>query len=93
MTGAGRTATSLGDVRATLYYTVLRLALFIVVFGLLYLAGARSVLLLGLSILISGVISYFALNSQRAAMSGVISRRVTDFRERLDAGTRAEDDD
>jgi membrane associated rhomboid family serine protease len=93
VTGAGQTATNLGDVRATLYYTILRLGLFIVVFGLLYVAGARSVLLLGLSILISGVISYFALNGQRAAMSGAISRRVTDFRERLDAGTRAEDDD
>jgi hypothetical protein len=80
-------------VRATLFYTVLRFGLFIVVFGLLYLAGARTVLLFGGSILISGVISYFALNRQRAAMSGAISRRVTDFRERLDAGTRAEDDD
>ncbi len=79
--------------RATLYYTVLRLTMFIVVFGLLYVAGARSILLLGLAILISGVISYFALNSQRAAMSGVISRRVTGFRDRLEAGTRAEDDD
>jgi hypothetical protein len=67
--------------------------MFIVVFGLLYLAGARQVLLLGLSILISGVISYFALNNQRAAMSAAISRRVTNFRERLDAGTRAEDDE
>ncbi len=79
--------------RATLYYTVLRFGLFIVVFGLLYLAGARSLLLLGLSILISGIISYFALNRQRAAMSGAISKRVTDFHGRLDAGTRAEDDD
>ena len=79
--------------RATLFYTVLRFGLFIVVFGLLYAAGLRYVPLLLLSILISGVISYFALNSQRAAMSGAISRRVTNFRERLDAGTRAEDDD
>ena len=81
------------NVRATLFYTVLRFGLFFVVFGLLYAAGARSILLLGLSILISGVLSYFALNSQRAAMSGAISRRLAGFRERLDAGTRAEDDD
>jgi cell division protein FtsW (lipid II flippase) len=80
-------------VRATLFYTVLRLALFAVVFGVLYVAGARSILLLALAILISGVLSYFVLNSQRAAMSGAISRRVTGFRDRLDAGTRAEDDD
>ena len=79
--------------RATLFYTVLRLALFIVVFGLLYVAGARSVLLLGGAILVSGLLSYFLLSSQRSAMSNVISRRVTGFRDRLDAGTAAEDDD
>ena len=67
--------------------------MFIVVFGLLWVAGVRSILLLALAILISGVLSYFLLNNQRAAMSGAISRRITDFRERLDAGTRAEDDD
>lgn len=79
--------------RATLFYTVLRFGLFIVVFGLLLLAGARGFLLLALAIAISGVISYFALNSQRTAMAGAIGRRVTTFKDRLDAGTRAEDDD
>jgi hypothetical protein len=79
--------------RATLSYTVLRLGLFVVVFLLLYLAGARSVLLLAGSILISGLISYFALNAQRSAMSGIISKRLTNFRERLDAGARSEDQD
>jgi hypothetical protein len=79
--------------RATLSYTVLRLGLFVVVFLLLYLVGARSVLLLAGAILISGLISYFALNAQRSAMSGIISRRLTNFRERLDAGTRSEDQD
>jgi hypothetical protein len=63
------------------------------VFGLLYVAGARSFLLLAASILISGILSYFVLSPQRAKMSGAITRRVTDFRDRLDAGTRAEDDD
>ena len=79
--------------RATIFYTLLRFALFIAVFGLLWLAGARSVLLLALAILISGILSYFLLNNQRTAMSGAITRRLTDFRDRLDAGTRAEDDD
>ena len=79
--------------RATLSYTVLRLGLFVVVFGLLYLVGARSLLLLGGAILVSGVISYFALNAQRMAMSGTISRRLSEFRQRLDAGTGAEDRD
>ena len=79
--------------RATLFYTVLRFAVFFVVFGVLYAAGARSFLLLAASILISGILSYFVLSPQRAAMSGAISKRVTDFRDRLDAGTRAEDDE
>ncbi len=79
--------------RATLYYTILRFGLFIVAFGILYLAGARSILLLGGAILISGVASYFVLNPQRTAMSNALSKRVTGFRDRLDASTRAEDDD
>jgi hypothetical protein len=79
--------------RATLFYTILRLGLFIVVFGLLFLAGARSLLLFAGAILVSGVLSYFLLNSQRTAMSGAITRRLTDVRQRIDAGARAEDDD
>jgi hypothetical protein len=79
--------------RPTLSYTVLRLGLFVVVFLVLYLAGARSVLLLAGAILISGLISYFALSAQRSAMSGIISKRLTNLRERLDAGTRSEDQD
>ncbi len=79
--------------RPTLFYTVLRLALFAVVFGLLFVAGARGFLLLALAILISGIVSYFALNSQRTAMAGAIGRKVTNFREQMDAGTKAEDDD
>lgn len=79
--------------RATLYYTGLRLGLFAVVLLLLYAAGARSWLLLGGAILISGVISYFVLTTQRTAMAGAIGKKFSGFRERLDAGTRAEDKD
>lgn len=79
--------------RATLFYTVLRLGLFAAVLGGLALAGAHSFLLLALAILISGVLSYFLLVRQRTAMSDAISRRVTGFRDRLDAASRAEDDD
>jgi hypothetical protein len=79
--------------QATIRYTLMRLVLFAAVFGVLYLAGARSLLLLGLAILISGVLSYFVLMSQRTAMSDAISRKVSGVRGRLDAGTRAEDDD
>ena len=76
-----------------MYYTGLRLGLFAVVLFLLYAAGARSWLLLGGAILISGVISYFVLTTQRTAMAGAIGKKFSGFRERLDAGTRAEDKD
>ncbi|MHB1596692.1 MAG: DUF4229 domain-containing protein [Streptosporangiaceae bacterium] len=86
--------------RATLMYTMLRFLLFIVVFVLLYVAGARSFLLLGLAILVSGILSYFLLTGQRTAMSGAIGRRLGGMRgqistltRRLDAGASREDDE
>ena len=79
--------------RATLSYTVLRLGLFAVALVLLYIAGARSLLLLVLAALISMVISYFVLSPQRTAMANTISARMSEFRKRLDEGTRAEDED
>jgi hypothetical protein len=77
--------------RATLSYTVLRLAVFAALLGLLYLAGARGILLVGVAAAASAAISYFALSRQREAMSGSISQRITNARDRLDEGTRAED--
>ncbi len=79
--------------RATVYYNSLRLLLFVVVFALMYIAGARSLLLFGLAFGVSGVVSYFLLAPQRAAMAGEVSARVRGFRRRLEAGTRAEDQD
>ena len=79
--------------RATVSYNLLRLLLFVAAFGLLYLAGAQGVLLLGGAILISGVISYFALAAQRSAMAGEVSQRWRGFRQRIDAGTKSEDTD
>jgi hypothetical protein len=79
--------------RAAISYTALRLGLFVVVFGLLWVAGARSLLLLVLATLVSAVLSYFVLSPQRSAMAGVINRRVGDFKQHLDEGTRAEDED
>jgi Protein of unknown function (DUF4229) len=79
--------------RATFSYTLLRLALFAVVLGLLYLAGIGGVLLIALAALISGVVSYVLLSRQRDAMSGAMSNRLHSIRSRLDEGARAEDDD
>ena len=79
--------------RATLAYTSARLVLLVVSAVLLYLAGAQGLLLLGLALLVSGIISYVVLSRQRDAMSAAITSRIQGFRGRLDSGTRAEDDD
>jgi Mn2+/Fe2+ NRAMP family transporter len=78
---------------ATFVYTASRILLFAVMLGLLYLVGARGLLLIGLAVLISGIVSFIVLSRQRDAMSGAITSRISNFRERLDEGTRAEDDD
>jgi hypothetical protein len=79
--------------RATFAYTTARILLFAVVLGVLYLVGARGLPLLGLAVLISGIASFVVLSRQRDAMAGAISSRISNFRQRLDEGTRAEDDD
>jgi Protein of unknown function (DUF4229) len=86
--------------RSVLAYTTARLLLFVAATGLLYLAGARGLLLLGLALLVSGIASYVILSRQRDRMSGALSARLSgargridEFRSRLDAGTRAEDID
>jgi len=78
---------------ATFVYTISRILLFAVVLGLLYVVGARGLLLIGLAVLISGIVSFIVLSRQRDAMAGAITSRISNFRERLDEGTRAEDDD
>jgi hypothetical protein len=79
--------------RATIAYTAARILLFVAAAGLIYLAGARGLLLLGLALLVSGAASYILLTRQRDAMAGALSRRLGSVRDRLDAGTRAEDQD
>jgi len=78
--------------RATFAYTIARILLFAAVLGILYVVGARGWLLLPLAVVISGVISLTALSRQRDAMSGAISTRIGDFRQRIDEGSRREDD-
>ena len=78
---------------ATFAYTTARILLFAVVVGLLYIVGARGLVLVALALLISGVVSFIVLSRQREAMSGAIVSRISNFRQRLDEGTRAEDDD
>jgi hypothetical protein len=65
----------------------------VVALGLVYRAGARGLLLFGLALVISGIISLIVLSRLRDVMSGAITSRISSFRERLDEGSRAEDGD
>ena len=81
-----------------LAYTSARILMFGCAVILLYLAGARGVLLLALGLVISALASYILLNKQRTIiadrLNGRLSKagsKVTELRERLEEGTQAED--
>jgi hypothetical protein len=78
--------------RATIAYTAARILLFAVALGLIYLAGARGLLLWGLALVVSGAASYILLSRMRDSMAGSITRRIDSVRSRIDDGTRVEDD-
>jgi hypothetical protein len=84
--------------RTGLAYTSARILLLVIAVVLLYLAGARGILLLALAFLVSALASYVLLSKQREAIAGVLNRRLdrvtakaTEFRERLEEGAAAED--
>ena len=86
--------------RATLAYTSARIVLLVVSAVLLYLAGARGLLLLLLAFVVSGIVSYVLLSRQRDMMSGSLMTRLKirrprgpGWRARLEEGARAEDQD
>lgn len=86
--------------RTALSYTSARIVLFLVAVVLLYLAGARGLLLAALALLVSGIASFVLLSRQRDIMSGALTARLgrvrgraAELNSRLDEGARAEDDD
>ncbi len=90
--------------RTGLAYTSARILIFVAALGLLDLAGARGVLLLALAFVISALASYVLLSKQRESMAGALNRRLSkatgkvtgraaEFRERLEEGAAAEDDE
>jgi len=79
--------------RAALAYTSARVLLLVAALGVFYLIGARGLLLLVLAAAVSGLISFIVLSRQRDAMSGALFSWVRELRERLDTGTRSEDQD
>lgn len=77
-----------------LTYTLMRVLLFIAVWLLLQLLSPlRGLWALALALLVSGAISFFLLNRQRDAMSGVVAGFFGRINARIDANTRKEDDD
>jgi hypothetical protein len=90
--------------RTGLAYTTARILILVISLVVLYLCGARGFLLLALAFVISAIASYMLLYKQREKMAGALNRRiskttsgvtgkVTEFRERLEEGTAAEDAD
>ena len=75
-----------------LWYSIARLVVLLVVGGILYLFGARGVLLLLLALLISGLVSFLVLDRLR----NVVSLRVVERAERTRSSRQqrqAEEDD
>ena len=86
--------------RATVAYTSARILLFAAALAVLYLIGARGLILLALALLISGLASYVMLSKARDRMSATLSGRFTgmrsrvkEFGQRLDEGAQVEDED
>lgn len=84
--------------RTGLAYTSARILLLVLAVVLLYLAGARGILLLALAFVVSALASYVLLSRQREVIAGALNRRLgrvtakaTEFRERLEEGAAAED--
>jgi UPF0716 family protein affecting phage T7 exclusion len=85
--------------RTAFAYTSARILMFGVSVIVLYTAGARGLLLLGLGLVISALGSYILLNKQRQIIADKLNRRLsrvgakaTEFRERLEEGTGTEDE-
>ena len=81
-----------------LAYTSARILMFGCAVIILYLAGARGLLLLFLGLVVSALASYILLNKQRAIIAeklngklGKAGSKVSELRGRLDEGTKAED--
>ena len=90
--------------RTGLAYTAARILILVVALALLSLAGARGFLLLALAFVVSALASYVLLSKQRETMAGALNRRLSkatgkvtakaaEFRERIQEGAAAEDDD
>jgi Protein of unknown function (DUF4229) len=86
--------------RTAFVYTSARIIMFGASVLVLFWAGARGLLLLGLALVISALLSYVLLNKQRTIiadkLNGRLSRvgsKATEFTQRLNEGAALEDAD
>jgi hypothetical protein len=84
--------------RTAFAYTSARIIMFGASVLVLFWAGARGLLLLGLALIVSALLSYVLLNKQRTIIAdklnarvGRVGKKATEFRQRLDAGEDAGD--
>jgi hypothetical protein len=78
--------------RTVLAYTAARVALCAAAAGVLYLLGARGLLLIALAVLVSGLASVVLLSGQRDAMSAAVSSAARRGRRKIDESRAREDD-
>jgi hypothetical protein len=86
--------------RTAFAYTSARIIMFGASVLVLFWAGARGILLLGLALLVSALLSYVLLNKQRQIIAGKLNGRLSrvgqkasEFSQRLDDGSAVEDAD
>jgi hypothetical protein len=86
--------------RTAFAYTCARIIMFGASVMVLFWAGARGVLLLGLALIISALLSYILLNKQRQIIAaklngrlGLVGAKASELSQRIDEGARAEDED
>jgi hypothetical protein len=77
--------------RSVVAYNLGRIGLFVGCVVLGYVAGLRGLILLAAALLISGILSWFLLARQRAAMADALGGAVARSRSRLAQRTAAED--
>lgn len=77
--------------RSVLAYTAARLALVAASAGVLYLLGARGLLLVGLAVLVSGPVSFVLLSHQRDAMSAAVLSAARRGRRKIEESRTRED--
>lgn len=71
--------------RSVLAYTAARVALFAAAAGVLYLLGARGLLLVALGVLLSGLVSLVLLSHQRDKMSASVLAAARRGRRKIEA--------